>query len=73
VPDFDPGLTIGARNAVVEVKDVARLKLSPQLRDMVRYAQGQGVPLEIFTNGRLPRSGQLADWIAEGVVVISPL
>jgi hypothetical protein len=73
VLDFDPGLTIAARHAVVEVKDVARLKLSPQLRDMVRYAQGRGVPLEIFTNGRLPRSGQLADWIAEGVVVISPL
>jgi Restriction endonuclease fold toxin 7 len=73
VPDFDPELTINARNAVVEVKDVARLTLSSQLRDMVAYAQSRGVPLEIFTNGRLRRRGQLADWIGEGVVVILPL
>jgi hypothetical protein len=73
VPDFNPALTIAARGTVVEVKNVGRLSLSPQLRDMFEYARRQGVPLEIFTNAKLPQSGQLADWIRRGLVVISPL
>ena len=38
----------------VEVKGMAKLSATQQLRGMVAYAQGQGVPLEIFTNASLP-------------------
>jgi RHS repeat-associated protein len=41
VPDFNPTLTIAARGSVVEVKDVAQLSATPQLRDLVSYAQGR--------------------------------
>jgi RHS repeat-associated protein len=73
VPDFNPTLTIAARGSVVEVKDVARLSATSQLRDLVSYAQGQGVPLEIFTNANLPSSGELFSWIQSGQVTISPI
>ncbi len=73
VPDFSPAQTIAARGSVVEVKDAAQLSVTPQLRDMVAYAQGQGVPLEIFTNANLPSSGELFNWIQSGQVVISPI
>lgn len=76
VPDFNPfgsTGTIATRGTVVEVKDVARLSSSPQLRDLVGFAQSQGVPLEIFTNAALPVRGQLAQWIRSGQVIISPL
>jgi RHS repeat-associated protein len=76
VPDFSPfgGTgTIATRGTVVEVKNVASLSSSPQLRDLVTFAQSQGVPLEIFTNAALPRSGQLYNWIQSGQVIISPL
>jgi hypothetical protein len=43
------------------------------LRDLVTYAQGRGVPLEIFTNAKLPATGELANWIKAGQVIISPL
>ena len=66
-------LFISTRGTVVEVKDVARLTSSPQLRDLVQYAQSLEVPLEIFTNAQLPQSGQLAGWIERGVVTIRPL
>lgn len=71
--DFNPTLTIAARGTVVEVKDTAQLAASPQLRDLVGYAQGQSVPLEIFTNASLPSSGELFNWIQSGQVVISPI
>jgi hypothetical protein len=32
-----------------------------------------GVPLEIFTNAALPRSGELARWIQTGQVIIQPI
>jgi hypothetical protein len=73
VPDFNPALTIAARGALVEVKNTARLTASSQLRDLVNYAQGQGVPLEIFTNASLPSSGDLFNWIQSGQVIISPI
>ncbi len=77
VPDFNPfgsSGTIATRGTVVEVKNVAQLSSSAQLRDLVGIAQIQGVPLEIFTNAAaLPRSGQLFDWIQSGQVIISPL
>jgi len=73
VPDFAPALTIATRGTMAEVKDVAQLSATPQLRDMVAYAQGQGVPLEIFTNANLPSSGELFNWIQTGQVIISPI
>ena len=73
VPDFNPTLTIPARGTVVEVKDMLRLSASPQLRDDVAFAQGLGVPLEIFTNATLPGSGELFNWIQSGQVIISPI
>jgi hypothetical protein len=42
VPAFDPAATIAARGTIVEVKDVATLTSSPQLRDLVAYAQSRG-------------------------------
>ncbi|MGQ0837718.1 SpvB/TcaC N-terminal domain-containing protein [Actinokineospora sp.] len=73
IPDFNPAATIAARGTVVEVKAVQELSVTPQLRDLVTYARGQGVPLEIFTNARLPASGELVNWIRSGQVIISPL
>ncbi len=73
VPDFNPDRTILARGSVVEVKNVQELSATPQLRDLVTYAQGRGVPLEIFTNAKLPATGELANWIKAGQVIISPL
>jgi hypothetical protein len=73
VPDFNPTLTITARGSEVEVKDVAQLSATPQLRDLVSYAQGQGVPLQTFTNANLPSSEELFSWIQSGQVTISPI
>lgn len=73
VPDFNPAATIAARGTVVEVKSVQELTATPQLRDLVAYAKSQGVPLEIFTNATLPATGELANWIKAGQVIISPL
>jgi RHS repeat-associated protein len=73
VPDFNPTSTIATRGTVVEVKAHAYLTSSSQLRDLVGFARSQNVPLEIFTNARLPQSGQLAQWIERGQVIISPL
>ena len=73
VPGFQPLATIAARGTVVEVKDTAELTASSQLRDLVDYAHGQGVPLEIFTNARLPASGELFNWIQSGQVIIRPI
>lgn len=65
--------TIPSRGTVVEVKATAQLSATPQVRDLVAYAQSQGVPLEIFTNASLPGSGELFNWIQSGQVIISPL
>ncbi len=73
IPDFNPAATIAARGSVVEVKAVQELSATPQLRDLVDFAQKQGVPLEIFTNAKLPATGELRDWINAGQVIISPL
>jgi RHS repeat-associated protein len=70
VPDFSPAATIAARGTVVEVKNVQVLKITQQLRDLIAYARSRGVPLEIFTNGRVPATGELAGEIAAGRVVI---
>lgn len=70
VPDFPPAATIAARGTIVEVKDVAELTATPQLRDLVANAAQEGVRLEIFTNARIPASGRLADWIKEQLVII---
>ena len=63
------------RRTARQVKDVARLSSSPQLRDLVGFGQGQGrgVPVEIFTNAMSPQSGQLYNWIRSGQVISSPL
>lgn len=58
---------------VERFKDLARLEYRSQLRDLVAYAQSRGVPLEIFTNGRLPQSGALAGLMQRGDVIISPI
>ena len=73
VPDFNPAQTVATRGTVVEVKNTAQLTASSQLRDLVSYAQGQGVPLEIFTNANLPGSGELYNWIQSGQVIIRPI
>ena len=73
IPDFNPAATIAARGTVVEVKAVQELSVTPQLRDLVTYATSKGVPLEIFTNAKLPATGELANWIKAGQVIISPL
>lgn len=73
VPDFDPAQTIATRGSIVEVKDVRRLSSSPQLRDLVAYAESRNVPLEIFTNAPVPTRGEIPRWIARGRVVIQPL
>ena len=73
IPDFNPAATIASRGTVVEVKDVQTLSATPQLRDLVAFAKSKGVPLEIFTNATLPTSGDLANWIKAGQVIISPL
>ncbi len=61
------------RRTARQVKDVARLSSSPQLRDLVGFGQGRGVPVEIFTNATSPQSGQLCNWIRSGQVISSPL
>jgi RHS repeat-associated protein len=74
VPDFLPSLTIARRGTIVEVKNHKELQITPQLRDLIAEAQRLGVPLEIFTNGTLPRSGELFDAINRfRTVVISPI
>jgi RHS repeat-associated protein len=72
VPDFAPALTIRLRGTVVEVKNYAGdLYITQQLRDLIRYARSQGVPLEIFTNASV--RGRLADLAAQGIVRITPI
>jgi RHS repeat-associated protein len=73
IPDFPPEVTLRVRGTVVEVKNVKNLSITPQLRDLARYAQARGATLEIFTNAPSPMSGQLRDLIAEKVVRIVPL
>jgi len=71
IPDFDPSLTIIHRGTVVEVKNVQTLKMSDQIRDLEQYARKHKVPLEIFTNGKVPQSGELAREINRGRIIIS--
>jgi len=66
-------LTIPRRGAVVEVKDVQILKGTRQIKDLAAHAQNRGVALEIFTNGRVPRRGRLADLIGSEDVIVVPL
>jgi hypothetical protein len=73
IPDFPPEVTIQFRGSVVEVKNVGRLSITPQLRDLATYAEARGVTLEIFTNAPQPLRGQLADLVASGVVTIQPI
>jgi RHS repeat-associated protein len=75
VPDFGPEATIALRGSIVEVKNVTRLQITPQLRDLVAQARKRGVVLEIFTNGTLPHSGELADLLKANpqVIRITPL
>ncbi|MEA2535961.1 MAG: Restriction endonuclease fold toxin 7 [Chloroflexota bacterium] len=73
VPDFSPLLTILLRGAVVEVKNVATLKWSQQLADLLAYAQSKGAILEIWTNAAAPAAGKLADAIERGWVKLVPI
>ena len=61
------------RRAARQVKAAARVSSSPQLRDLVGFGLGQGVPVEIFTNATSPQSGRLYNWIRSGQVISSPL
>jgi hypothetical protein len=70
VPDFDPNLTIGLRNSVVEVKNVQSLSITPQLRDLAAYADHNNVVLEIFTNAPTPTRGELARLIERNLVIL---
>lgn len=72
VPDFDPDATIKARGTVVEVKNyTGDLRMSGQVRDLIKYAQERGVSLEIFTNAT--PVGELAKAVARGQVIITPI
>lgn len=73
IPDFNPDATIRTRGTIVEVKNVEKISISPQLRDMADYAQSRGVPLEIFTNAPKPSRGELRDLIDAGDVILTPI
>lgn len=73
VPDFDPARTIATRGTLVEVKNVQRLSITPQLRDLANEARARRVQLEIFTNAPKPSRGELAKQIARRRVILTPL
>lgn len=73
VPDFDPARTIATRGTIVEVKDVQRLSISPQLKDLAAEAIARDVQLEIFTNAPAPLRGELARLIEQRRVILTPL
>ncbi len=76
VPDlkvFGPAASIAARGSIIEVKNVTRLYASRQLRDLVKIAEDFGCTVEIFTNATLPKDGELARWIKQGIVKIQPI
>ena len=65
VPDFGPQATIARRGSIVEVKNVARLKMTPQLWDLIEQVRvarlrDPKIVLEVFTNGAIPTRGKLA-------------
>ncbi len=76
VPDFDPAKTIRTRGTVVEVKNLDASKtisISDQIRDLVKFAEKKGVPLEIFTNAKEPTKGALKTLIDQGKVILTPI
>jgi RHS repeat-associated protein len=79
VPDFGPEATIALRGSIVEVKNVTRLRITPQIRDLIaevrrlRAGQQRNLVLEIFTNGRIPASGEILRLRDEGLLIITPI
>jgi RHS repeat-associated protein len=73
VPDFDPNITMAVRGSIVEVKNVQRLYITPQLRDLADEASKRRGFLEIFTNAPAPARGDLADLIRENIVRLRPI
>jgi RHS repeat-associated protein len=73
VPDFDPQLTLPLRGSIVEVKNVQRLYITPQLRDLAEEASKMGGGLEIFTNAPAPAAGDLARLISQNIVKLLPI
>jgi len=68
IPDFDPSVTVTTRGAILEVKNLSNLSITPQLRDLIAEAKRLEVVLEIHTNANVPMSGELADAIEAGNV-----
>jgi hypothetical protein len=73
IPDFNPHVTMRTRDSVVEVKDVKRIYASSQLRDLHAYATARNKKLELFTNARIPPTGNLARWKDAGTLVVHPI
>jgi RHS repeat-associated protein len=65
VPD---GINIGAAT-LNEVKNVAKLDFTKQLKDYLAYAQTKGLEMNIFTRGSTQLSGPLREAINQGLIV----
>jgi len=65
VPDFGPEATIEKFGTVIEVKNVAHLSYTSQLRDLLSEAQKQGAILRIYSNAATPVGGELARILKE--------
>ncbi len=63
--------SIALRGSIIEVKDVARLRGSKQLNDLIDIARTHGLTLEIFVRkgAKLPQNSDLGRAIAEGNLV----
>lgn len=73
VPDFPPSVTIQQRGSIIEVKDTQSLSITPQLRDLGEHAERNNLIIELYTNARLPQSGELHRLIDRGVIIPKPI
>lgn len=76
VPDFPPSVTISQRGSVIEVKNYSpgtTLSATPQFRDLVSYARGNGAVVEVYSNAGLPTRGEFATWVRDGIVRVLPI
>lgn len=73
IPDlavFGPNASATLRGSIIEVKNVSRLSGTRQIQDLLGFARGNGLRLEIFSNARAPKRGILADAIRSGDVIL---
>ena len=72
VPDFDPTVTIPQFGILVEVKGGSSpLRLTPQLRDLKKFADENNGILVIHTNR--PPAGRLKELVAEQQIMVVPI